>query len=74
MNLQIVSNTILEGRANKTNDFEMKLIQTIDALNNAALLKFWKYVIHQQLQMLVTKIVGLFNKYFMRISRKQLMV
>ena len=74
MNLHIVSNTILEGRTNKTNDFEMKLIQTIDALNNAALLKFWKYVIHQQLQMLVTKIVGLFNKYFMRISRKQLMV
>ena len=74
MNLHIVSNTILEGRTNKTNDFEMKLIQTIDALNNAALLKFWKYVIHQQLQILVTKIVGLFNKYFMRISRKQLMV
>ena len=74
MNLHIVSNTILEGRTNKTNDFEMKLIQTIDALNNAALLKFWKYVIHQQLQILVTKIVGLFNKYFMRISRKQLML
>ena len=39
MNLQIVSNTILEGRANKTNDFEMKLIQPIDALNNAAFIE-----------------------------------
>ena len=39
MNLQIVSNTILEGRANKTNGFEMKLIQPIDALNNAAFIE-----------------------------------
>lgn len=39
MNLQIVSNTILEGRLNNTNDFEMKLVYPIDALNTQAFLE-----------------------------------
>ena len=39
MNLQIVSNTILEGSGNNTNDFEMKLVYPIDALNTPA---FWE--------------------------------
>ena len=34
MNLQILSNTIMEGRVNRTNEFEMKLLYPIDALNN----------------------------------------
>ena len=34
MNLQILSNTVMEGRTNKTNEFEMKLLHAIDALNN----------------------------------------
>ena len=33
MSLQILSNTIMEGRTNKTNEFEMKLLHPIDALN-----------------------------------------
>ena len=39
MNLQIVSNTISEGRINNTNDFEMKLVYPIDALNTPAFLE-----------------------------------
>ena len=34
MSLQILSNTIMEGRVNRTNEFEMKLLYPIDALNN----------------------------------------
>ena len=39
MNLQILSNTIMEGRVNKTNEFEMKLLYPIDALNNPAFIE-----------------------------------
>ena len=39
MNLEILSNTILEGRDNKTNDFEMKLLHPIDALNKPVFLE-----------------------------------
>ena len=39
MNLEILSNTVLEGRVNKTNDFEMKLLYPIDALNKPVFLE-----------------------------------
>ena len=39
MNLQILSNTIMEGRVNKTNEFEMKLLYPIDAINNPAFIE-----------------------------------
>ena len=39
MNLQILSNTVLEGRDNKTNTFEIKLLQLIDRLNNSAFIE-----------------------------------
>ena len=39
MNLQILSNTVMEGRTNKTNEFEMKLLHPIDALNNPAFIE-----------------------------------
>ena len=67
MKLQILSNTVLEGRDNKTNNFEMKLIQPIDGLIILLLSTFWKYVVIPLLKMSVKKIVGLFYKNFMRI-------
>ena len=39
MNLEILSNTVLEGRENKTNNFEMKLLQPINALNKPVFLE-----------------------------------
>ena len=39
MNLQILSNTVMEGRVNKTNEFEMKLLHPIDGLNNPAFIE-----------------------------------
>ena len=39
MNLQILSNTVLPGRENKTNNFEMKLLHPINALNNPVFLE-----------------------------------
>ena len=39
MNLLILSNTVMEGRVNKTNEFEMKLLYPIDALNNPAFIE-----------------------------------
>ena len=39
MNLEILSNTVLEGRENKTNIFEMKLLQPINALNKPVFLE-----------------------------------
>ena len=39
MNLQILSNTVLEGRENKTNEFEMKLLHPIDGLNDPAFIE-----------------------------------
>ena len=39
MNLQILSNTVLEGRVNKTNEFEMKLLYPIDGLNTQAFIE-----------------------------------
>ena len=39
MNLQILSNTVLTGRENKTNNFEMKLLHSINALNNPVFLE-----------------------------------
>ena len=39
MNLEILSNTVLEGRENITNDFEMKLLYPINRLNNPAFLE-----------------------------------
>ena len=39
MNLNILSNTVMEGRENKTNEFEMKLLHPIDGLNKAAFIE-----------------------------------
>ena len=39
MNLEILSNTVLEGRENKTNIFEMKLLQPINTLNKPVFLE-----------------------------------
>ena len=39
MNLEILSNTVLEGRENKTNNFEMKLLHPIDVLNKPVFLE-----------------------------------
>ena len=39
MNLEILSNTVLEGRENKTNHFEMKLLHPINALNKPVFLE-----------------------------------
>ena len=39
MNLEILSNTVLPGRENKTNEFEMKLLHPINALNKPVFLE-----------------------------------
>ena len=39
MNLELLSNTVLERRENKTNIFEMKLLQPINALNKPVFLE-----------------------------------
>ena len=39
MNIEILSNTVLPGRENKTNEFEMKLLHPINALNKAVFLE-----------------------------------
>ena len=39
MNLEILSNIVLEGRENKTNIFKMKLLQLINALNKPVFLE-----------------------------------
>ena len=39
MNLEILSNTVLEGRENKTNIFQMKLLHLINALNKPVFLE-----------------------------------
>ena len=42
MNLEILSNTVIEGRENKTNKFEMNLLHPIDALNTPVFLEVLK--------------------------------